>query len=223
MKTNQTMIMTIGGSEIAIEHKTKLGSLTQLWATGNSIRTKKGLTTLDMSHYLRSPETLELVQAIERKYGMDSIPAESAEIKNGRVATIKSPLIVTKRGRHHSGTWAHLYLLLDAASRLDADFKVMLYDILVNGNLLQWRDDSGDSYKALNIAIDGYLGISEVVNYIKVANRIREKIKPNNDAWNEANYQQLQQRTDIENKLISMLKVGLIKDINHLLFVIDRI
>lgn len=67
MKTNQIMKLDFSGSTLEIEHKTQFGSLTDLWRIGNSIRREKGLTELYMEHYLRSPETLELVQAIERK------------------------------------------------------------------------------------------------------------------------------------------------------------
>jgi hypothetical protein len=79
-----------------------------------------------MAHYLRSPETLELVQAIERKYGIKC--SDPAEVKNGRTPTITSDLIVTKRGRYTGGTFAHKYILLHAASRFGADFQIMIYE-----------------------------------------------------------------------------------------------
>ena len=70
--------------------------------------------------------------------------------------TIESPLITTKRGKG-GGTWAHLYILLDAAARLDPQFKHKMYKTFVEGKLLQWRDDGGDEFINLNIAIDAYL------------------------------------------------------------------
>jgi hypothetical protein len=216
MKTNQTMILQFSGKTLAVEHKTKMGSLTELWAIGNSIREAKGLTQLDMANYLRSPETLELVQAIERKEGFK--PAEPTELKDGRVPTIKSDLIVTKRGRYTGGTWAHLYILLDAASRMDADFKVKMFDILVEGKLLEWRDDSGDSFKAMNVLLDTtVVKTPETRNYIALAMAIKNNVKPTGGEWNTANYAELKRRTNIEDRLMTVMKLGLVRDFDHLL------
>lgn len=231
MKTNQLLQVTICGSTLDIEHKTQIGSLTDLWRIGNAIRSNKGLTKLDMSNYLRSQETLELVQAIERDLGLESKSVDSTDLKNSAgllSKSITSDLIKTKRGRYNGGTWCHLFILLDAASRLDADFKVMMYKILVNGKLLQWRDDSGDSYKALNVAIDTTVITKtdqspSISTYITVANHIRNKIKPTGGTWNTATYDELEQRTKIENQLITVLKLDLVTDLKHLLHIIETL
>jgi hypothetical protein len=39
-----------------------LGSLTEVWKIGNAYRTQRGLPELDLSNWLRSPETLEYVK-----------------------------------------------------------------------------------------------------------------------------------------------------------------
>ena len=223
MKTNQTMILQFSDKTLAVEHKTKMGSLTELWAIGNSIREAKGLTQLDMSNYLRSQETLELVQAIERKEGIKSV--ESTDLKNSSgllSSVIKSELITTKRGRYTGGTWAHLYILLDAASRMDADFKVQMFDILIEGKLLEWRDDSGDSFKAMNIMLDAVVikksGMSpDPKNYIALAQAIKSNVNPTGGDWNTANYDELKRRTKIEESLMTTMKLGLVRDFAHLL------
>jgi hypothetical protein len=226
MKTNQTMLLQFDNKTLAVEHKTKMGSLTELWAIGNSIRESKGLSPMDMSNYLRSPETLELVQAIERKQGFKSV--ESTHLKNGTVSTIQSHLIQTKRGRYGGGTWAHLYILLDAASHMDADFKVRMYDILVEGKLLEWRDDSGDSFKALNVVLDLTV-VKETGNrpetwvYQTVAKAIKDNVKPTGGDWNTATYDELKRRTTIENQLMTILKLGFIKSFEQLLQTIKDI
>jgi hypothetical protein len=226
MKTNQTMLLQFDDKTLAIEHKTKMGSLTELWAIGNSIRESKGLPTMDMSNYLRSPETLELVHAIERKQGFKSV--ESTHLKNGTVSTIQSQLIQTKRGRHGGGTWAHLYILLDAAARMDADFKVRMFDILVEGKLLEWRDDSGDSFKALNVVLDLTV-VKETGNrpetwvYQTVAKAIKDNVKPTGGDWNTATYDELKRRTTIENQLMTILKLGFIESFEQLLQTIKDI
>ena len=223
------MILQFDDKTLAVEHKTKMGSLTELWAIGNSIRESKGLPAMNMANYLQSPETLELVQAIERKYGVESKCVESRELKkDGRVDTIQSSLIRTKRGRYGGGTWAHLYILLDAASRMDADFKVKMYDILVEGKLLEWRDDSGDSFKALNVVLDLTV-VKETGNrpelwvYQTVAKAIKDNVNPTGGDWNTATYNELKRRTEIENQLMTILKLGLIKDFERLLQTIKDI
>ena len=213
MKTNQVMQLDFDGKTLAIEHKTQMGSLTELWAIGNSIRKIKGLTEMDMSNYLRSPETLELVQAIEKSQGFKTV--ESTDLKHGRVETIKTDLIKTKRGRHGGGTWAHLYIMLDAASRMDADFKVKMYDILINGKLLEWRDDSGDSFKALNIVLDATVVAKTgkrpcTALYQRVASYIKDKIKPTGGEWNTATYYELKRRSEIETQIMVILKLNFI-------------
>jgi hypothetical protein len=231
MKTNQMMQLDFNGSILEVEHKTKFGSLTELWRIGNAMRLAKGRTELDMSNYLRSQETLELVEALERKYMIyeeRTKSVQSTDLKNGMIGTIKSPLIKTKRGRHGGGTWAHVYLLLDAAMRLDADFKVQLFDILIEGKLCEWRDDSGNSYKALNVAIDMMLkgdtnSPTSPFNYIRVADAIRTKVQPTGDAWNTAHFSELKRRTDIENNLIVMIKLGYIDTIQGVLNAVDKI
>jgi hypothetical protein len=229
MKTNQTMLLQFDNKTLAVEHKTKMGSLTELWAIGNSIRESKGLTQMDMSNFLRSQETLELVQAIERKEGFKSV--ESTHLKNSAgllTETIQSSLIRTKRGRYGGGTWAHLYILLDAASRMDADFKVRMYDILVEGKLLEWRDDSGDSFKALNVVLDLTI-VKETGNrpetwvYKDVAKAIKDNVKPTGGDWNTATYDELKRRTTIENQLMTILKLGFIKSFEQLLQTIKDI
>lgn len=227
MKTNQQMLVKIGSHTLPIEHKTMVGSLTDVWKIGNSYRIEKGLSPLDLSHFLRSPETLEFVDVLEQDLGIvkKSKSAESAYLKKGTVPTIKSPLIKTKRGKG-GGTWAHLYILLDAAGRLDARFRLEMYKTFVESKILQWRDDGGDLFIALNAAIDAYLTIPEserVQAYIDCAIALKSKIQPDGNNWNTANFLQLKKRADYEQQLINLLRLGVVTDIKHLLSLIEKI
>jgi hypothetical protein len=216
MKTNQVMQLDFDGKTLAIEHKTKMGSLTELWAIGNSIRKEKGLMPLDIRNFLRSQETLELVQAIEKKEGLNGVGTTRLKNSAGMLAeTIKSDLIRTKRGRHGGGTWAHIYILLDAAARMDADFKVRMFDILVEGKLLEWRDDSGDSFKALNIVLDATVVAKtgkrpSIALYQRVASYIKDKINPTGGNWNTATSDELKRRSTIETQIMVILKLNFI-------------
>lgn len=228
MKTNQLMHVRIGEHVLPIEHKTMMGSLTDVWRIGNTFRIQKGLNPLDLNNFLRTPETLEFVQALEYDLGIESkYVGSTGLVVDGRIpSNIKSDLIKTKRGKG-GGTWAHLYILLDAAGRLDASFRLEMYKTFVAGKILQWRDDSGDEFIQLNIAIDAYLperdGRDNTGIYIQCAKMLKAKINPDGDSWNTASQSQLQKRYDIEKRLVDLLRLGVIRNFEHLKEIIQKI
>ena len=227
MKTNQLMQVRIGDHVLPIEHKTMVGSLTEVWKIGNTYRKMRGLNELDLSHWLRSPETLEYIQVVERDLGFESAESADYEVVNSALThTITSPLIKTKRGKG-GGTWAHLYILLDAAARLDPNFKHQMYKTFVEGRILQWREDSGDEFINLNIAIDAYLpereGKDNTGIFIQVARQLKAKILNGEEVWNTATFNQLEKRAKIEKDLCGFLKLGMIRNYEHLKEVIAKL
>lgn len=237
MKTNQLMQVKIGSHILPIEHKTMMGSLTDVWRIGNAYRLQRGNKELDLNNFLRSYETLEFIEALEEKLGVENsrppkcVTTTHLEVidsngVSGAVPTIKSELIRTKRGKG-GGTWAHLYILLDAAARLDAHFRLEMYQTFVESKILQWRDDSGDQFIGLNAAIDAYLpGRSGKDNqgiYINVAKMLKAKIAPDGDNWNTASYLQLKRRADLETALINLLQLGVVRDWEHLKELIGKV
>ena len=227
MKTNQLMQVRIGDHVLTIEHKTMVGSLTEVWKIGNAYRKMRNLPELDMSNWLRSPETLEYIQVVERDLGFESADSTDYETVNSVLThTITSPLIKTKRGKG-GGTWAHLYILLDAAARLDPNFKHQMYKTFVEGRILQWREDSGDEFINLNIAIDAYLpereGKENTGIFIQVARQLKAKILNGEEVWNTATFNQLEKRAKIEKDLCGFLKLGMIRNYEHLKEVIAKL
>ena len=221
------MRVTIGEHTLPIGHKTMMGSLTEVWKIGNAYRTKRGLPELDLSNWLRSPETLEYVKVVEDDLNFKSVASTDLSSKGTTLAkTIESPLITTKRGKG-GGTWAHLYILLDAAARLDPQFKHKMYKTFVEGKLLQWRDDGGDEFINLNIAIDAYLperdGMDNVNVFIYVAKQLKAKILSPYDTWNTASLPQLEKRARLEKDLCNYLRLGMIRNYDHLKEVIAKI
>jgi hypothetical protein len=221
------MRVTIGEHTLPIGHKNMMGSLTEVWKIGNAYRTKRGLPELDLSNWLRSPETLEYVKVVEDDLNFKSVASTDLSSKGTTLAkTIESPLITTKRGKG-GGTWAHLYILLDAAARLDPQFKHKMYKTFVEGKLLQWRDDGGDEFINLNIAIDAYLperdGMDNVNVFIYVAKQLKAKILSPYDTWNTASLPQLEKRARLEKDLCNYLRLGMIRNYDHLKEVIAKI
>jgi hypothetical protein len=221
------MRVTIGEHTLPIGHKNMMGSLTEVWKIGNAYRTKRGLPELDLNNWLRSPETLEYVRVVEEDLNVKCVDSTPLEIRNSAlVKNLTSPLITTKRGKG-GGTWAHLYILLDAAARLDPQFKHKMYKTFVEGKLLQWRDDGGDEFINLNIAIDAYLperdGMDNMNVFIYVAKQLKAKILSPYDTWNTASLPQLEKRARLEKDLCNYLRLGMIRNYDHLKEVIAKI
>ncbi|MCK5718541.1 MAG: KilA-N domain-containing protein [Thiomargarita sp.] len=253
MKTNQMMEVNIGGFTLPIGHKTQMGSLNALWAYGNRLRKAKGLSELDMKDYLRSPDTIEFLLAVEKRYGTgiskcgdspqlensidtadsDLSPKQNLTIeydrKTGRAKIIggKLSIIKTKRGKY-GGTWAHLQVLTHAAGKLSADFLVEIIHVFLNDKILGWRDIGGDNYISLNIAIDNFLPGREATNsnmgiYINTAKLLKAKILGNGGNWNSSTPVQLTKRAKFEEKLISFLEMSFIRDWVHFKEVIHKL
>ena len=230
MKTNQRMLVKIGDYRQEIDHMTMMGNLNSLWDYGNGLRSAQGKNPLDLKNYLRRPETLEFALEIERDLkGVESTPLELVRDSLRGTATIeggKLTVIQAKMGKG-GGTWAHLYILLDAAAQLDPSFKLLVYKTFVTNRILQWRDDGGDQFIALNAAIDAYLpgrdGKDNHGLFIQVATRLKAKIAPDENDWNKASYWQAKARADIEKRLVDLLQLGLVRDWDHLKELIDKL
>lgn len=230
MKTNQLMHVTIGNYTQPIEHLTMMGSLNHLWEYGNSLRAAKGLSGKDLQEFMRSSDTVEFIVALERKYGQKLktgiLPDLKIDQQGRTVGTITSDFVKTKRGKG-GGTWAHLMILLRAAAYLDKDFEVEVYDTFINNKVLQWRDDGGDQFLALNVAIDAYLpnrqGKDNKGVFIQVAKRLKSKILPEGVDWNNAAFPQLEDRAKTEKSLVQFLQLGMVRDYDHLKELIDKL
>ena len=224
---NQTLTVAIGNHRFEIEHQTMMGNLNEFWDCGNAYRTQKGLPPKLLANWLRSADTAEYVAAVERElFGFNSVIITELESNPNMVDTITktSPLFKTRRGRY-GGTWAHLYVLIDAAAYLDPDFKVQVYKTFIEGKLLQRRDEGGENFKAVNIAIDAYLpGREDKDNkflFIHLSNLIADKlglpnIEKGKNRWNEATLYQTEARSKIEETLTIMLRTGLVRNWEHL-------
>ena len=224
------MHVTIGNYTQPIEHLTMMGSLNHLWDYGNSLRAAKGLGGKDLQEFMRSSDTVEFIEALERKYGQKvktgNFPDLKFDQKGRAVGTVQSEFIKTKRGKG-GGTWAHLMILLRAAAYLDKDFEVEVYDTFINNKILQWRDDSGDQFLALNIAVDAYLpgreGKDNTGIYINAAKMLKAKVNPDGGSWNTATFEQLELRASVEKSLVKLLQLRVVHDWEHLKELIEKV
>ena len=102
-----------------------------------------------------------------------------------------------------------------------------MYKTFVEGRILQWREDSGDEFINLNIAIDAYLpereGKENTGIFIQVARQLKAKILNGEEVWNTATFNQLERRAKIEKDLCGFLKLGMIRNYEHLKEVIAKL
>ena len=206
MKTNQLMTVAFSCGEVEIFHKTAMGSLTQLWRTGNMMRSSEGSREANITKFLDSGKTQNFIAAIE-KQGIKAIE------KTGRGKTAR--------------TWACLELMIYAAEYLSTDFHLEVIQTFIKGKLLDFRDESGDNFKALNVAIDKHLPDIENRSIkgirIQIAKLIKHKVNPEVISWNLATADDLRYRSEIEDKVTTMLNLDLVNDYDHLKEVIGKI
>ena len=184
-----------------------MGSLTDLFSIGNAMRVGEGKKAAVLSQFLESGRTIDFASVIQDVHGIKAYEVA------GRGAT--------------GGTWACLQMMIFAAEYLSPRFHLEVIDAFINNKILEWRDVSGDEFKALNIAIDNYLpgrdGKSNKGIYINTAKMLLEKVNPSIRTWNDASADELRERATIENKLVTTLQLGLIKDWEHMKEIIEKI
>ncbi len=241
---NQMMTVKIGQyGSVNIGHKTKIGKAQDIMAIYGLIAEQKGLESKTLHQILRSQEFWRYVAATSnlmknKEYSNSDAASELESLSNfnelekyldlyGKVnykELIKQfpDLIQSKKGRY-GGTWMHVNLLLKLASILDPDLEALIYDTFVTGKILQLRDDGGESFKALNVAIDNYLPTSGGVGnnkhmYCKAAEKIRKVVGLDKQVlWNNATTEQLAHRDKLLTNTVMFLERGFLQTEQDLL------
>ena len=178
MDTQVEMKRVLFGHEIKQQSKTEFFSATDLVNAGNKWRFANGMKPFNLSQYLNSNSLMEFKEELEKKYGI---------------------VLISGRGRN-SNTWVHPLLFIDIALAIDAKLKIEVYEWLFD-NLIKFRNDSGDSYKAMSAAIySRFTNQREFPNYIqRVANFIKLSLKV--EDWETATEDQLKKRDLIHNSI----------------------
>ncbi|MCK4493828.1 MAG: KilA-N domain-containing protein [Methylococcales bacterium] len=221
MKTNQLLKVSLPQGTLEIFHKTAMGNLTNLFTAGNIQRGKEGLRPMRMSQFLSYDATKHFISIAAKKL---NVPEENILKKEGRGRSAK--------------TYAQLHFLIYCAEKLSTDFHFDVIDIFINNNILKIRDDGGNAFKALNIAIDEYLPERENKNsnngiYIQCATLLRDKVFYEENInypkggliWNSkyATYEKMELRDEYENKLITLLQMDVVKNYEHLKELIGKL
>lgn len=178
MKTQVLMKRELFGCEISQQSKTEFFSATELVKAGNKWRRENDLTVFNLAQFLKGNSFNEFKSELESKYGA---------------------VISTSRGRNAS-TWVHPILFIDIALAINPKLKIEVYEWLFD-NLIKFRNDSGDSYKAMSAAIySRFTNKREFPNYIqKVAQYIKTELGV--EDWQKATEEQLKKRDLVHNSV----------------------
>ena len=202
MKTNQLMSIAFQGGDVEVFHKTSMGNLTQLWNAGNKLRDKPA----NLSKFLSSESTKRFMSIVESNTGGKCFEMTGSGNK--------------KR------TWANIHLMIYAAEYLSPEFHFEVIDTFIKGKILDFRDESGDEFKAMTAAIDNYLpkreGKTNTGVMIQISKRIKHKVNPELTSWNSADADDLRYRLKIEEKIVSLLELGVVRDYDHLKELVDK-
>ena len=184
MKTEVVMKRKLFGQEISQKSKSEFFSATDLVRAGNKWRINNDYPLFNLNEWLRTKQVKEFIKSLETKYGKVKISAKS---KN-------------------SHTWVHPYLFIDLALALNPNLKIEVYSWLFD-HLIQYRNDSGDSYKKMCGALFiNHTNKSTFVKYISdTANKIKKYCKV--DDWQKATEIQLKLRDKIHENIALLCDV----------------
>ncbi len=233
MKTNQEMVVNIGNNHtITIGHLTKMGSLNDVLAIGNSYRQNNGLRAIELKEWLSRESTWEFIYEVEIKYGKklksENLTFGNYRRSNGQLEYSKFikqfTTIKSKRGGkpENRGVWANLQIMLDLAIYLSPILRLEMIDIFIESKILEWRDIGGDNYILLNKAIDT---LPDRINknnrfiYIEVAKQFREQLELiDTKGYNAKEHNAIiqEKRAKWEDRLIYSIEVGLITSFEQL-------
>jgi len=174
MKTEVIMKRELFGNQISQKSKSEFFSVTELVKAGNTWRKTYNKPPFNLSLFLQSKSTIEFMEELENKYGV---------------------ILIKGRGRN-AQTWAHPLLFIEIALAINPRLKIEVYEWIVD-NLIKFRNDSGDSYKAMSGAL--YMRYKNHTTFPKFMKWAAKKIKDACEVhdWQEATEEQLKLRDKI--------------------------
>jgi len=142
---------------LPIEQSTKTGMFNATKLLHNAIAANMKNYTASISEYRRNKSSTELFNQIMLNEGL------------------KEKEVIDNRSGRYGGTWLHPIQFIDFMMWLSPTFKYQALK-MVHDKLIEFRNDSGDSFKLMNAALTkaypDKFGAANWKNYTHVANRI---------------------------------------------------
>ena len=188
MKTMQILYRPFMGREIRQRHTDQFFCVNDLTEIANKQRKLLGLPEARWDVYIKSDKTREFFEEIMRQ---------------------KDIVDITQSTRGKGGaTWAHPLIFFDYAMWLSPEFKVKVYDWLFDCMTI-YRDESGDSYKAMCSSICNTQGINGAKATLMIQNLARAiKRDLNVEDWNKTTPENLKKRDSIHKAMEMLLDAG---------------
>lgn len=188
MKTAQIMSRPLLDGTIRQNHKTRWFNATDLLKLANRKNEQLGKPVKKIAHYFENDSTKEFMEEIMEKESL-TLVYSSKKGKNG-------------------GTWVHPLLLIDIAMWLSPEFKYNAMKWLED-ELINKRDESGESYKKMAHSIAQYMG-NDIARVGIAIPKIAKAIKTNLNVsdWNSTTEENLKKRDEIQKNISILLKAG---------------
>lgn len=187
--------------------------LNDMFVAGNALRLSEGRPALQMNAFLGSKSLCDYITAAAIEW---NLPESHFACKEGRGKNTK--------------TFVHVSVALLAAESMSARFHAHVHRVFIEGKLLEFRERGGTEFKALNVAIDEWLpdriGKDNKGVFINIAKLIRARIlgeDATSDDWNRASLAQTHLRYEWENKMCDMLRLGVVRDYEHMKHIISKL
>ena len=215
LKTDQLLVLAFSGAEVTLSHATAYGDLSRVLEAANLYRTQDGDGKQIQLASLLSSEGFSTQCALLAEDVDFSLDPRGAYYKVGK-------------GRN-TRTEAHVMLLLYVAQVVSPRFHYEFNKRVVLSDICRWRDDSGNEFIALNAALalnaETVLGKpAHQGHYTQMAKSIRAKLLPEDHlGWNYATSEQLRKRTEVEQTLVKLLQLGVVRDWEHLKELIAKV
>ena len=220
------MKVKIGDFNLDIYHSSAMGCLTDMWHHLNVIRMQHGRKPSSLANFLASDRTREFIEATASL--LDTTPEEIVQVRG--------------KGKARR-TFAHINMLIYAAEHAHPEFHAKVIDTFVKQRILEWRDESCDEYKLMNVAVDRYLLTPMQLHkdskrkvYIRLAQIIKRLLLVSTTptptptptpaptpSWNTAPADVLRKRTKVEQDLVMLLEMGMVKTLSELYAAADKL
>jgi hypothetical protein len=192
MKTAVIMLRDLNGVKIRQNHKTSFFNANDLLELYNDSREKKK----DMTSYLRSKQfkdfRKEVIKDISQNTQIKRISKTASAGQLEPLDILPNEVCEVKRGKN-GGTWLHPYLFMDFAMWLSPTFKLTCIKWIYD-KLIQTRDEAGETFKEVNLALFEAKPNSAYWVYANEAKMINKLVfdSPESDQRNTATESQLE-------------------------------
>lgn len=187
--------------------------LTALNKMLNEIREEMNAPDYQLAAFLRSKTLSDYLEAASHEWGME-----------------ESQLLKKATGKRSGHTIGHISIALLLAETISIGVKATIHKAVIEGWFSRHESTGGTEFKNLNAAIELYLpdrlGKDNKGVFINVAKLIRERIlgsEAKTEDWNVASVAQTHLRYEWENKLCDMLRLGVVRDYDHIKQLIHKL